>query len=240
MAIDDMVIGSFGGSQRVGLLSGAGEKLLVLKSNGNASFATPVSIDAPSTPSVMTAEDFNKDGRLDLAIAHASCTQTSESCQSVGVMLGNSDGTFQAQRFTPVQGTPRGLVADNLGIDPNPDLVVADTNGNRVLVFTGQGDGSFLTTPTAYPAGNRPRELVLADINRDGTKDLLAVNSEDSRVSLYLGQASGAFSQQVLLNALPQGGGLRGLTVADFDKDGARDLAVLTGSSIQLLWGSCR
>ncbi len=140
----------------------------------------------------------------------------------------------------PVEGSPRGLVAAKLGIDPNPDLMVADMSGNRVLVFSGQGDGSFLVTPTAYAAGVRPRELVLADIDRDDVKDLLAVNSGDSQVSLFLGQPGGAFSQQVLLTALPAGQGLQGMTVGDFDKDGARDLAVLTGGGIQMLWGTCR
>lgn len=239
--IDDMVIGSFGGSQRVALLGGSSEKLLVLKSNGNGSFATPVSLDVPTSPGAMTVEDFNRDGRPDLVLSHATtCTQASDSCESVGVMLGNSDGTFQAQHFTHVEGTPRGLVAANLDTDVNPDLVVADTAGNRVLVFRGQGDGSFLLTPTAYAAGNRPQQLALADIDRDGVKDLLAVNSGGNQVSLYLGQISGTFSQQVLLTAFPQGEGLQGMTVADFDKDGARDLAVLTGSGIQLLWGTCR
>ena len=236
---DDMLLGSFGGSQRVVLVGGSSEKLLVLKSNGNGSFATPVSVEAPASSAALTAADFNGDGRLDLVLSHPPCSQTSDACQSVGVMLGNSDGTFQAQRFTPVDGSPHGLVAARLGVDPYMDLLVADTNGNRVLVFSGQNDGSFLLTPTAYAAGNRPRQLVLVDLNGDGAEDLLAVNSGDSRVSLYMGQASGAFSPQVLLNAFPEGQGLQGMTVADFDKDGAQDLAVLTESGIQLLWGTC-
>ncbi len=239
-ASDDMVIGSFGGSQRVALLGGSSEKLLVLKSNGNGSFASPVSIEAPSSPIALTVQDFNGDSRSDLAIIHGTCSQAAESCQSVGVMVGKSDGTFEAQRFTPIEGSPRGLVAAKLGTDPNMDLVVADTNGDRVLVFSGQGDGSFLVTPAAYATGDGPRQLVLADINRDSVKDLLVVNAADSRVSLLLGQPSGAFSQQVSLNVLPQGEGLQGMTVADFDKDGAQDLAVLSGSGIQMLWGSCR
>jgi hypothetical protein len=44
----------------------------------------------------------------------------------------------------------------------------------------------------------------------------------------------------VLLNAYPQGLGLQGLTVSDFDQDGFKDLAVLTSGGIQMLWGLCR
>jgi hypothetical protein len=42
------------------------------------------------------------------------------------------------------------------------------------------------------------------------------------------------------LIASTQESGIRTLASSDFDKDGANDLAILTGSGVQMLWGICR
>ncbi|QRN97171.1 VCBS repeat-containing protein [Archangium violaceum] len=237
--LNDVVVGNFGGGgQSVAVLRGDVQKLSV--SRFNDTLQTPVEYDAASAPSAMRADDFNQDGRLDIAITHAaSCSPPEARCQSVGVLLGNGDGTFQAQRFSAVSGQPHGILSADLNFDAIKDLMVTDASGARVLVMRGNGDGTF-QAPVAHATGSGPSKLALADIDRDSLPDLLVSNTGDNRVSLLPGRSNGSFGPQVLLTAYPQGVGLQGLSVTDFDKDGIRDLAVLSGSGVQMLWGICR
>lgn len=239
-ATNDMGVGAFGGSAHgVALLGVQSSKLTLLRSNGNGTFQTPMSSDAGTSPDSLVVADFNVDGRPDLAITHAPCTPTQESCASVGVLLGNADGTFQTQRFTAVSGWPRGIVSGDFNVDNLPDVAVADSANNRVLVFRGTGSGAFLT-PTAYAAPFAPGRLFLADVDRDNIKDLLVTSSTDNRVIIYLGRLDGTFALPVLINATSQNVGLEGLAVSDFDKDGFKDMAVINSQGVQMLWGVCR
>jgi hypothetical protein len=238
---NDLVVRDFGGgASSVAVIRGDVQKVSVSRFS-SGKLQTPVEYDAPLAPRSMVAADFNRDGRQDLAVTHAaSCTTTGDTrCQSVGVLLGNGDGTFRAQLNSAASGQPTGLLAADLNVDAIPDLVVTDASGARVLVMRGNGDGTF-QAPVAHATGSGPSKLALADINRDSVLDLLVSNAGDNRVSLLPGLSNGTFGSQVLLSAYPQGVGLSGLATADFDKDGIQDMAVLTGSGVQLLWGICR
>ena len=55
------------------------------------SFRTPVSYPTGASPRGVVSADFNRDGKLDLAVANYAGTVGS----TVSVLLGNGDGTFQ-------------------------------------------------------------------------------------------------------------------------------------------------
>ena len=105
--------------------------------------------------------DVNGDGNEDLI--------QSNSMSTVGVMLGNGDGTFQ------------GMVNDNMGIaanemafgDFNKDghLDAAVTNGTSLSILLGTGTGAF-QTGTSNPI-NQASHLQVADLNGDGNLDVL-------------------------------------------------------------------
>jgi hypothetical protein len=243
MIVNDLAIGDFGGGTKsVAVLRGFLEKLSLLKVESTGVLREGGMFDAPTSPYALTLEDFNRDGLLDIAMTHSpTCDPASPSCQSVGVLLGKGDGTFQPQLFTPTGGLPKGIASLHLDTDTLPDLVVADAQGNQVLALRGGGTGLFYDPPLAYPAGKGAERLALADVDRDGRTDVLVSNSAENRVSLLLGRLDGTFSTQVPLVAHPQSTTwLQGLASSDFDKDGSRDVAVLTSSGVQMLWGICR
>ena len=77
---------------------------------------------------------MNGDGKPDLAVANSNS-------YTVGVLLGNGDGTFQTQKtFTPGVSPDSVVVADVNG-DGKPDLVVTNYNSQNVSVLLGNGDG---------------------------------------------------------------------------------------------------
>ncbi|AKI99179.1 VCBS repeat protein [Archangium gephyra] len=240
--LNDLVVDEFGGNVwSLAVLRGSDQKLSVIPLKSDGTPQTPVDYDSSSGAYALVAADFNGDGKKDLALTHESACGTSSStpCQSVGVLLGKGDGTFQPQVFTSTGGSPRGLVAAQLDIDTAMDLIVADASRNQVLVLRGQNNGRFYE-PVAYPTVKAPSRLVLADVNRDTVPDILVTSATGNQVGLLVGQPGGTFSSQVPLTAWPQDVGLQGLSASDFDGDSVVDMAVLTRNGIQMLWGICR
>ena len=70
-----------------------------------------------------------------------------------------------------------------------------------------------------------PVKVASGDFNRDGVVDLVTVNMLDRTVSVLIGLGSGRFAPNVDYPAADDG-----LAVADFDRDGKLDLAVLSNA----------
>ncbi|CAN5460218.1 hypothetical protein BH18VER2_BH18VER2_02020 [soil metagenome] len=95
----------------------------------------------------MVTADFNGDGRLDLAATTASNT--------VSILLGNGDGTFQSRIDYATNPTPGGLSTGDFNGDGNVDLVTSN-NFSTVSVLLGNGYGSF-GVHIDSPAGSKSR-----------------------------------------------------------------------------------
>ena len=67
----------------------------ILLGNGDGTFQAPRTFAAGAGPIAVTADDFNGDGRLDLAVADQGDPKTGQG-RGVSILLGNGDGTFQA------------------------------------------------------------------------------------------------------------------------------------------------
>jgi hypothetical protein len=154
--------------------------LLELETRVVPSFMAPRVFDAGNTPVSLAVGDFNGDGIPDLAVAVYDSN-------SVSVLLGNGDGSFQpAHSFVAGPGPASVAVGDFNG-DGIHDLAVAkDAVGGTVSVLLGNGDGSFRTTNFAYVAGDQPASVAVGDFNRDGWPDLVVANYHSNSVSIFL------------------------------------------------------
>src|ERR1700733_9210703 len=151
-------------------------------------------------PNAVTMADVNGDGKPDLIVANW-CTDSGCTASSVGVLLGNGDGTFQ----TAVPYGSGGLYADSvavadLRVDGKLDIVVGNcgypkittcdlaSNGN-VAVLLGNGDGTFQTAvPYSLTTNIGAASVTIADLG-NGTLDLIvAVGSTgNSTVDVLIG-----------------------------------------------------
>src|SRR5207249_2010363 len=125
----------------------------------------------------------NGDGKNDLLVANRSNI-------TVGVLLGNGDGTFAAmQTFTTGSGPYAVAVADVNG-DGKLDVAVANYGSSSSSVLLGNGNGTFAAKQDEA-VGQGATGLALADINGDGQPDLVATSYFNNQVTVLLGGLPG-------------------------------------------------
>ena len=181
----------------------------------------------PQQPLWVIADDLNLDGNLDLV--------TSNADNSISVLLGNGDGTFQSAVSYAVSNTAFQVAAGDFNGDGIPDLAVTNSYSNTVSILIGNGDGTF-QPHVDYPVGNIPFGVVIGDFNADGVLDLGVSNTDcaspasncPGTVSILLGNGDGTFQPQV---AYPVGLYPVSLAEANLSGEGGAGLAVPNAAS---------
>jgi hypothetical protein len=162
--------------------------------------------------------DVNGDGKPDMVVANF-WTST------VGVLLGNGDGTFQpAVSFNAGIHSPTAIAIADVNGDGKPDLVVGIWSGG-VGVLLGNGDGTFQPGVAYASGGVQVSEVEVADLNHDGKPDLIVANF-GSVLGVLLGNGDGTFKGAV---TYPAGLYPFAAAVADVNSDGNADLLVADG-----------
>jgi hypothetical protein len=160
----------------------------VLLGNGDGSFQTAVPYSVSSNPSntvfYVTEADLNGDGNLDLIASN-------EVDGTIAVLLGNSDGTFQAATPFTVGAGPEGMAIGDFNGDGKLDLVAASSGGNSLLLLLGNGNGSF-QAPESLSVGANTEAVAAGDLNGDGKLDVVATNANAGLI-LLLGNGDGTF-----------------------------------------------
>jgi len=180
-------------------------------------FREPVNYPAGPSPTSIAVADFNNDGRADLVVANLLAN-------TVSVLLGNGDGTFQERAEFPAGGGSSVAVGDLNG-DGNQDLVTV--SGSSVAVLLGNGDGTFQSS-VLYSAGFTDY-VGVADFNQDGRPDVVAAGEPDS-ISLLEGRGDGTLLEPRFYG-MPRPGKwgvfpAGPITVADVHGDGVPDVVV--------------
>lgn len=203
--------------------------------NGDGTFrdASVQPLPAPDPVHRIAAGDFNGDGKLDVVVTNMDSNST-----TVGVFLGNGDGTFQTPSLVTAGSLLTGIAVGDFNGDGHLDIAVANqgdgTNPSTVSILLGKGDGSF-TLSNPVDVGVAPVAVAAADLNGDGKLDLVVANGGNGgpgSVSILMGNGDGTFQPAV---SLPLTASLVALTLADFNGDGFLDIAVAEhGSMIDL------
>jgi hypothetical protein len=149
-----------------------GEQVVVLLGNGNGTFQPARFSPVSQPPSGVVAGDFNRDGKLDVAVA---CEK------SVQILLGRGDGTFTHGATYSAASGVYGLIQTDLRHDDKQDLLFTDSQ--LLWLMYGNGDGSF-QAPVLYKVGPNPVSVAVGDFNEDGAPDVVIADAQSTALTL--------------------------------------------------------
>lgn len=201
----------------------------ILMGNGNGTFQPQVTIPTGASPSAIATADFNNDGNLDLAI-------TNQNANTVSIFLGNGNGTFRSAGTLATGHSPVALAAAQFDLESstNNDLAIVNQGDDTVLLYLGNGDGTFALGQTfalnsGSSSGSKPVAVVETDFNDDGLPDLAVTDEDGDSVSVLIGQGNATFATPLVL---PAGSGPVGLASGQFfGTANATDLAIADSSA---------
>jgi hypothetical protein len=179
--------------------------------------AFPVGTDIPIAT---VSGDFNRDGKLDLAVVEFLPKGV------VAILLGNGDGTFRAGPQYEVGVQPQYLAAADFRQNGTLDLVVSDTLSDNIFVMLGNGDGTF-QAPIAYATSGYSTAVSTGDFTGDGKLDIIALTGSVQCicVSVFPGNGDGTF-QPAVTTPVPYNTDAIALGIGRFTADSNLDIAV--------------
>ncbi|HEX7774131.1 MAG TPA: VCBS repeat-containing protein, partial [Pyrinomonadaceae bacterium] len=197
-------------------------KATVLLGNGDGTFQTAVPYNTGPGPAGVAIADFNGDSKLDLATANLGSSMIS--INSMSILIGNGNGTFQDPVNHDLDTRTTDITARDLDGDTKQDLIVVGVDLDAIMVLMGNGNGTFQGPVSYATGGNEPQKLDLADFNGDGKIDVVTVNANiPSSYSVFRGVGDGTF---LAVDNKPSRNQSWAPIAGDFDADGKPDLAI--------------
>ena len=242
-------VGDFNNDKKLDLLTVNNSNvwgLGLILGNGDGTFQPPVEVVGNDTYGAfggIVAGDFNKDGKLDLAVLWL----VGRGPVQLGVYLNDGLG-----HFTPGNNyvigvssvhVARSLATADLNGDGKLDLIAPDVSNSTVAVLYGNGDGTFQNA-VEFAAPYTSTGVAIGDFNKDGKPDIVAASSSgccpwSGGITVLLNNGNGTFQSPVLY-ADPSGVDNGLVAVADLNADGKLDVVVSSegGSNVAVFLGN--
>ncbi|RMH50500.1 MAG: VCBS repeat-containing protein, partial [Zetaproteobacteria bacterium] len=178
-------------------------------------------------PIHLAVADFNGDGNLDVV-------------DSGSIALGDGTGALGAPSPLNLLGSPGITVGDmaaaDLNRDGKMDLVIAAVDtfavAGQLMVFIGNGDGTFAAPIVTTTGGTGATGLAVADFNYDGKLDVAFADAAQSTVYIFQGNGDGTVTAKTPVVST----GARGPVAVDMDHDGRLDLVVYEATGVVRIW----
>jgi hypothetical protein len=195
--------------------------LALLTGTGTGTFNPPIyfpntsGFDSPA----IAATDLNSDGKLDLVVMHnigcytAPCT----AADSITILFGNGDGTFQTPSEVDVGTGPFAMAVLDLNGDGIKDVAIGGGNTELSILLGVGGD--------LFSACN---DIGVGDLNRDGKQDLVVPLGNGEGNAILIGNGNGTFQVMSRIQIDETFAPLH-VAMADYNRDGKLDIARTMG-----------
>jgi len=227
-----VVTADFNGDNKLDLVAVNNDSasISVLLGNGDGTFQPHQDYAVGRNPIGIAVADLNGDKIPDLVVANSG----HDTPDTISILFGNGDGTFQPPIDYPVGNRPSGPAIGDFNGDGAPDIAVASMNSNDVTIFLNDGQGGFQNAAT-YQVDDTPIGVAVGDLNGDGKPDLVvgyytktAPIFTNTNVTTLLGNGDGTF--QTPVDYLADVGPV-GVAIGDLNGDGAPDLVAANVST---------
>ena len=190
--------------------------------------------DVGYLPVDIAVGDLNRDLILDLVVVNSNANNEIDE-DTVSVLLGNEDGTFQAAVPYTIGDRGTAVALGDMNLDGSPDIIVTNGDGDTISLLQGNGDGTF-DPQVVYDVGDNPSDVAIGDITGNGLLDVVVANYDDATVSLLQGRGDGTLSG---LDVAAVANSPESLALGDLDDDGILDIVAVSdvGSSASVLMG---
>jgi hypothetical protein len=178
-------------------------------------------IKVGTAPSAVELADFNRDGKLDAAVANSGS-------KDVSILLGDGAGGFKPAAGSPFPAgnEPNDLAIGDVNNDGNLDLAFANHDTSYLTVLVGDGKGGFKPAPgSPFTVHSKPHPhgIAIADFNGDGWVDLATDDWQNNRVTVIFNDKKGGFVSPGVsfpVGKMPY----QKLRAADLNRDGKADI----------------
>lgn len=190
------------------------------------------SVTGSMAPGPLAVGDFDGDGAIDFAVS---------GIDGIAIAKGDGKGMFTSATSTGTTTSRAGLATADINQDNKLDLVYAVRNLARVGFRYGQGDLTFKQEIQLSVSSALPEVIRLADLDADGYMDALVTFDDTGydRISIFYGAQNTTYSQ---VDPFATGARPRDAVIADFNKDGLLDFALLQydNNSIGVFTAQCK
>ncbi len=193
----------------------------VFLGNGDGTFGPPAAYGAGVANGPLAVADLNGDNNPDLVVINGCPGYVCD--DTVSVLLGNGDGTFQTPVTYATPSVPVGLVLGDFNGDGKVDIAITTQNNlavYNVAVLLGNGDGTFQEPAITTVVRDAPQALAAGHFTSSGNLDLAVTLANE--VLILLGNGDGTFRLGKIygINSLSMS-----IVAADFRNNGRTDLA---------------
>ncbi|CAF4146497.1 unnamed protein product, partial [Adineta steineri] len=189
---------------------------------GNGTFMSQITFSTGSSrPLWIAVGDMNNDKQIDIVVANYGTND-------IGILFGDGLGNFASPKTlsTGYDSVPYSLAISDLNNDDKLDIIVANHGTGNVVIFVGQGNGTFemqFIISTGYKS--QPYSVAVDDLNNDTYMDIVVACSGLNTIDVLLSFGNGSFTAPYKYstnnNSFPLS-----LVIGDFDNDNHVDIAV--------------
>ncbi len=212
---------------------------------GVVSFAySPGPWSGVSSPAAATIGDFDRDGKLDLAVVlnvSGTGSVTPDPGPNTVLVFRNTSAlgsiSFDSPYCLVTGNGPMNISTGDYNGDGRPDLGVTNNGSNTISIFSNTGNmGTISFAPKVdFSTGSQPSCLRTGDFNDDGKQDLAVSYSNTNTVSVFKNiTTSGALTFAPMLDfTIAQSS--QDILIGDLDGDSKSDIAAFCGNTLTIL-----